>query len=144
VANEPEGIPIETLFEQKVFPVRHRRDEKFPEGESLDDLACRAEVAIQECVLPHLLHAPIPEDQHSGLHVALVSHRACIGEMMLALIRLDPEADQERTQYPGPLNAAWTRVDIRVRDGNYGLVDPSNPPALEVRITNENHREHLI
>ena len=110
----PEGTPIETLFEQNIFPVLYGRDEKYPEAESLNDLACRAQVAIRECVLPHLPSAPIPEDQHSGVHVALASHGLCIGELILALIALDPEADKGQAHY-GLLNTAWTRVDIRVR-----------------------------
>lgn len=110
----PEGIPLETLFEQKIFPVLEGRDEKYPEAESLNDLALRAHVTIRECVLPHLPDAPIPEDQHSGIHVALASHGLCIGELISALVALDPEADKGQTHY-GLLNTAWTRVDIRVR-----------------------------
>jgi broad specificity phosphatase PhoE len=118
VPDAPKDVPIETLFEEKIFPVRHGRDGKFPEGESLDDLAFRSEVAIRECVLTHLPHSPVPEDQDSGVHVALASHGLCIGEMVSALIRLDPEADQEKT-YFGLKNTAWTRVDIRVRVSIY-------------------------
>jgi len=139
VLDAPEGIPIETLYEQKIFPVLHGLDEKFPGGESLNDLARRAEVAIQECVWPHLPHIPVSEDQSPGIHVALASHGLCIGQMVSALIRLDPEADQKKTYY-GLKNTAWTRMDIRVRDGP---VDPANPLALQVRVTHHNHREHL-
>jgi len=115
VLDTPEGIPMETLFEQKIFPVLHGRNEKFPGGESLDDLARRAEVAIQECVLPHLpAHTPVSEDRYQGVHVVLASHGLCIGEMVSALIRLDPEADQKKTYY-GLQNTAWTRVDVRVK-----------------------------
>ncbi|KAF8962621.1 histidine phosphatase superfamily [Flammula alnicola] len=138
----PEDTPLEALFEKKIFPVLDGRDEKFPEAESLDDLAVRAEIAIRECVLPHLPHAPLPEDQHSGVHVALASHGLCIGELVAALLRLDPEASENQTHY-GLMNTAWTRLDVRVRDGNHGPVDPANPPPLDVRVTHVNHSEHL-
>jgi len=114
VLHAPEGTPNEILFEQKIFPVLYGRDEKYPKAESLNELARRAQVAIRECVLPHLPTAPIPEDQHSGVHVALASHGLCIGELVSAVIALDPEADKEQTHY-GLENTAWTRLDVRVR-----------------------------
>ncbi|KAJ3478223.1 hypothetical protein NLJ89_g12385 [Agrocybe chaxingu] len=61
---------------------------------------------------------------------------------MSALIRLDPEAKKGQ-KYSGLLNTAWTRVEIRVREGHNGPVDPSNPPPLEVKMTHFNHKEHL-
>lgn len=85
------------------------REEKFPEAESLNDLARRAEVAISECVLPHL-----SESESKEVHVAIASHGLCIGELVAALIRLDPEADKKKN-YTGLMNTAWTRVEVKVR-----------------------------
>jgi len=95
VRDAPEDIhiPIETCFQQRISRGRH---EKFPEGESEDDLARRAEVAIRECVLPHLPYAPVPQDQYSGVHVAIASHGQAIGQMVLALIMLDPEETKKK------------------------------------------------
>ena len=44
----------------------------------------RADVAIAECVLPHVL-----ED---GAHIVVADHGVCIGELISALLRLDPDS----------------------------------------------------
>ena len=53
-----------------------------------------------------------------------------------------PEADHLQN-HTGLENTAWTRAEVRVRDGHEGPIDPENPPPLEVRVTHKNHREHL-
>ncbi|KAF8155658.1 phosphoglycerate mutase [Crassisporium funariophilum] len=142
VITPPENVPLEQLYAQKVFPVLYQRDERFPEAESLDDLAARADVAIKECVLPHVPDAPHPVGQDSGVHIAIASHGLCIAELVGALLRLDPEADKDEN-YAGLMNTAWTRVVIRVKDGHHGPVDPSSPPPFEVRVTHVNKIDHL-
>jgi len=153
----PKNFTLTELYEQKIFPALYKRNEKFPEGESLDEVALRAEAAIRECVLPHVQCSPgiIPlgsesqsdpnlkrADGESGVHVAITSHGACIAELIRALLKLDPEANQDR-RYSGLWNTAWTRVEIRVRDGHHGPIDPVNPPPLEVRVTHVNQKEHV-
>jgi len=113
----------ELYYEQKIFPALFIRDEAFPEGESLDDLALRAEVAIRDCVLPHVQILPSVESVESNdlkqevpaVHVALFSHGNCISEMVSALLRLDPEANCDGNFLGLLNNAAWTRAEIRVR-----------------------------
>lgn len=105
----PPDTTREALHAQNIFPVYYERHEKFPNGESLDDLRERAVDALRQCVLPHL--------ENDEGHVAIASHGLCISEMMAALVSLDPEADQT-VSYRGLLNTAWTRVHVqrRVRD----------------------------
>jgi broad specificity phosphatase PhoE len=55
----------EELLAKNMFPVLSSPSAKFPEGESIDDLARRAEEGIKECVLPHLL-----ED---NVHIAIAT-----------------------------------------------------------------------
>lgn len=130
-----ENTPREELWAKNVFPMLYERQDKFPGGETLDDLAARAEVAIRDCVVPHLSDGP-------DVHVALASHGLAIGELVAALLRLDPEADHKQ-EYSGLQNTAWTRVSVCIREGHTGLIDPSNPPPLEVRVTHQNSAEHL-
>ncbi|KDR80143.1 hypothetical protein GALMADRAFT_62388 [Galerina marginata CBS 339.88] len=138
VLQPPEDTPYEVLYEQKIFPVLYGREEKFPEGESLDDLARRAEEAVKECVLPHLPEA----HKKDGVHVAIASHGLCIGEMVPALLRLDPKANRNE-RHTGLMNTGWTRVEVRFRDSHIGPIDPTSPPPLEVRVTHVNNKEHL-
>lgn len=83
------------------------REEKFPGGESLDDLASRAEDAIAECIVPHLRAG-------DDLHIAMVSHGLCISELIAALLRLDPDSPRDLS-YRGLLNTAWTRVTVSTK-----------------------------
>lgn len=99
----PEGITREELYQKGIYPVLEHRYEKYANGESLNDLATRAEAALRECVFPHL---------DADAHIAIASHGLCISEMVSALMRLDPEADKS-ISYQGLLNTAWTRVNIQ-------------------------------
>lgn len=97
---------MQELYDKGIFPVLSGgRNVKFPEGESLNDLARRAEEAIAECVLPHI---------QSDSHIVIASHGLCISELVAALLRLDPDARRD-ISYAGLLNTAWTRVVVTTR-----------------------------
>lgn len=100
------------MYERGIFAVLYGRGDKFPDGESLDDLAARAAIGIQECVLPHL--------GEEGAHIALASHGLCISELVSALLYLDPGSRKGRS-YAGLVNTGWTRaeVDVEVGSQNY-------------------------
>lgn len=106
VVETPAGLTEEELFANNIFPILYSRSARFPEGESLDDLAVRAEKAIIECVLPHVL-----ED---GAHIVIAGHGVCIGELIVALVRLDPDSRGD-VSYMGLLNTAWTRVIVSIK-----------------------------
>jgi broad specificity phosphatase PhoE len=101
----PEGTTREELEKKGIYPVYWERDGKFDDGESLDDLFCRAEDALKECVFPYL---------DTDGHIAIASHGLCISELMSVLVKLDPEADHAES-YRGLLNTAWTRVELKRR-----------------------------
>jgi hypothetical protein len=73
----------------------YTRHDKFEGGESLDDLACRAEEAIDTTVWPHVVEAliprpPAPSDTHGekgrpeDAYIVLVSHELTIPELIAA------------------------------------------------------------
>lgn len=119
VIETPRGYSLTELYEQGIFPVIRTRDGKFPEGESLDDLALRAEKAIAECVVSHLA-------TEGDAHIAIASHGLCISELIAALIRLDPDSRRD-ISYAGLLNTAWTRavVKVKVHEPCFSLDDRS-------------------
>ncbi|KAF6744106.1 phosphoglycerate mutase [Ephemerocybe angulata] len=119
------------LYNEGVYPVFEHRHEKFPGGESLDDLRARAYKALGKCVFPHL-------DEDDG-HIAIASHGLCISELMAALVRLDPKADQS-ISYRGLLNTAWTRVKVERREGE---TREDGHPVLEVIVNHVNEAPHL-
>jgi len=107
------SVPLEEHFKNGVFPVLTDRDLRFPEGESLNDLANRAMQAINELVMPHV-HRCWKEGT-SDATLALVSHGLCISELVAALLKKDKDALSKGplgSKYAGLLNTAWTRVSI--------------------------------
>ncbi|KAJ3839643.1 phosphoglycerate mutase [Lentinula raphanica] len=129
----PEDKTLDELFADGIYPVLYDRDEKFPSGESLNDLASRADRAIMECVIPHL-------KSEGDFHIALVSHGLCISELVAALLRLDPDSRRD-VSYKGLLNTAWTRVSVSVKDPASDLEE--GVPALNVQVTHVNEAGHL-
>jgi len=126
----------EQLCERGIFPFLLDRDDRFPEGESMNDLQARAELAINDIVLPY-----VKEEAFSGedIHIAIVSHGLCISELVSALMRLD-HFKAGGGDWTGLLNTAWTRVALdAVANGNVGTHIP-----LEVRVTHVNEHPHLL
>jgi broad specificity phosphatase PhoE len=110
----PGGRSYDQCIQEGIYPVPITRQEKFPGGESEEDLDARADEAVAECILPHLNDTTKEKE-----HIAIASHGLAISALVAALLRLDPEADRS-VSYAGLLNTAWTRVVIsnRVRDAS--------------------------
>ena len=110
------GLSREEHYAKGLYPVLYHRYEKFPGGESLADVQERAERAIRELVLPHLIDAAKSGWKKDGPHVSLVSHGLCISELIAATVRLDAGAAEEGQggHWTGLLNTAWSRVTIDI------------------------------
>lgn len=106
------GMTLEEQFDQRKFPVLHYDDEKFPGGESLNDLAARANRAIEELVLPHVWTAA--KEGEKGVHIALVSHGLCISQLMAQLLKHNADGP-DGGDYRGLKNTAWSRVTISMK-----------------------------
>jgi broad specificity phosphatase PhoE len=150
-------INLEEEMANGVYPTLHGSDEKFPEGESINDLAQRANRANAALVLPHVWQAA--KEGKTGVHIAVVSHGLCISQMISELLKLS--ARQDNRDYRGLLNTAWTRlvIDIEVRTLGQMVVLPANvpqgaqegqPEALDkerplliMRVTDINRHSHI-
>ncbi|KAF8917080.1 phosphoglycerate mutase [Mucidula mucida] len=126
----PRGMSEEDAYKQGLFA---STVEKFPEGESMDDLLDRARIAIQEVVFPHLVEAA-----KGDVHIAVASHGHCIAMLMEALLSTDTTF-QHDVEYFGLANTAWTRAIVDV-DPSYTATDS---PQLSVKVTLLNQHEHL-
>lgn len=77
------NISLTQHYAEGKFPVLSGRAEKFPGGESIDDLAERASQAIEELVMPKVWKAV--REGKKGVNVAVVSHGLCISEVRMII-----------------------------------------------------------
>lgn len=103
-------MSLEEHYAQSLFPIHHERWRKFPSGESLDDLTERAEKAVREVILPHILTRL--KSGIRGSQIAVASHGLLIAEMVPVLLKMDPTSAESRTSFRGMHNTAWTRVTV--------------------------------
>ena len=113
---DPPGLTQEECYARNLWPVLHERWQKFPDGESLDDLAARAAQAIEQIVMPYVVKAA--REGKKGLHIALVSHGLCISELIPALLKKDVSGRHPGHHFRGMLNTAWTRITVDVKVDN--------------------------
>lgn len=106
-------MSLEEQFEQGIYPVLHERWQRFPDGESLDDVVKRAEQAIEELVMPHVWDAA--RQGKKNVHVAIVSHGICISELIPVLVLKDESHQHPGHRWRGLLNTAWTRITVDVK-----------------------------
>jgi len=136
---------LEEQFKNKIYPVLLGRDQKFPEGESPNDLQARAEQAIEELIMPHVWESA--REGHESAHIAVVSHGLCISELVAALMHKGvTERSGEGNKWKGLLNTAWTRAVIEVQGLQPGQKLEENAhdlPPVKVRVTDFNSHEHL-
>ncbi|KAF8442827.1 histidine phosphatase superfamily [Boletus edulis BED1] len=148
--------PLDDHFRDGQYPVLFERHEKFPDGESLDDVAVRAERFIRDHVLkPHLSRAISGVED---IHVAVVSHGLCISELVPALLKRSVGGSPAK-DYRGLQNTAWTRVTVqpkvilgplwlvrltkRIQPGaQLPEINNENLPPLIVAVTDVNRHEH--
>jgi broad specificity phosphatase PhoE len=95
-----------------IYISTYSRSEKFPGGESPDDLSRRAEKAVEELLLPYIWDTE--RDRSKNTHIAIVSHGLCIGAIMVALVKMDASGTRPSGDYYGLLNTAWARVSVEV------------------------------
>lgn len=67
-----------------MFPVLTGRDEKFPEAESLNDVALRATKAVNDLILPWVYSPENYGKSEGEVHLVVVSHGLCISEVRAA------------------------------------------------------------
>ncbi|KAF9241109.1 histidine phosphatase superfamily [Melanogaster broomeanus] len=129
---------LEDHFKDGQYPVPHHRNEKFPNGESLNDLAARADRAIHGLVLKPYLALSVTEN----VHVAMVSHGLCISELIPALLKRNHGGGSAK-DYRGLMNTAWTRVTVQAKPNTEISADLDNLPPLVVTVTDVNRHEHI-
>ncbi|KAH9080648.1 phosphoglycerate mutase-like protein [Lactarius deliciosus] len=107
-------------------------DDRFPEGESIKDLAERARKGLENLVLPHVWRAA--EEGKTGIHIAVVSHGLCITELVSELLK--KSAEEVRKPQANLVNTGWIQVAVDIEGAQIGQpidVD-KEPPVLTMRV----------
>jgi len=139
-----------TDIQHKAYPAKTGRDDKFPEGESLNELNQRASRAIDRIIIPAVLKAKGEKIEGvEGTHIIIVSHGLCISELLGNLVARTGKSVRSG-EYAGLNNTAWTRVQVGLKDEGDGEVggesiegqDPSTTP-LFVKVVAINSKKHL-
>jgi broad specificity phosphatase PhoE len=153
-SNSPKD-PNET--EEEVYYTIYNRHEKFPDGESLDDLADRADKALDQTVWPHVQEALKPGGDENA-HIIVVSHGLAISELVAAcefirvllstptndsypVLRRSPVPPTSGKSYSGLVNTGWTQLQIDI-----GLASPDRPEeriVTRIFVESVNNSPHL-
>ncbi|KAH6911399.1 histidine phosphatase superfamily [Coprinopsis sp. MPI-PUGE-AT-0042] len=126
-------------YAKGIFPTIFGRNERFPGGESKNDVAARARRFVQEVLMPYVRQE---DEGKEGLHIAVVSHGLIIPELISILWRMDKNPVMQETELRGNLrgmrNTGWTRVE-------FGLQEEENAAAADgYRSQNSAFKTHKI
>jgi broad specificity phosphatase PhoE len=101
-------LTLEDHFEKGAYPALHGGSERFPGGESLDDLAERAEKVIDEILTSYM------QEDHEEAYVAVVSHGTFLSELIAALVKRDTslKVTVQARDFRGMRNTGWTKVAV--------------------------------
>ncbi|EJD50631.1 phosphoglycerate mutase-like protein [Auricularia subglabra TFB-10046 SS5] len=132
-------------LQRGIFPVIRGRTERYPEGESRDDVRARGRRVLASFLMPHVLAArghPAGET-----HVAIVSHGICIAELLGAVLERVPSASRGDYWFGGVHNTGWHAMEVGLLDEEPGVADApapdANAAALWVNVTHVNNSAHL-
>ncbi|KAJ6508729.1 phosphoglycerate mutase-like protein [Mycena sanguinolenta] len=138
-------IPLAEQFDRGLYPRALNRSEKFPEGESLDDVQDRAKRCWAEVLLPYV-QEKAREDNDHPIHVAVISHGVFIKEALRALAKYDRSADFSACDYQFLRNTAWARAVVEMKTfpkGEDRVFSPNDLLLERIQLTHFNQYEHL-
>ncbi|KAJ7175911.1 phosphoglycerate mutase-like protein [Mycena filopes] len=132
---------LSDLFDQGIYPSLHGRRDKFPEGESLDDVRDRASIVWREILIPYVHE--VASIDNDDVHVAVVSHGIFIKEALRALAKYDHTLDLTVCDYRWLRNTAWARLTVGFKHAVGDAQDNVNDIPLRAHLTHFNECEHL-
>jgi broad specificity phosphatase PhoE len=107
-------LTLSAHYARGKFPAIYTRTEKFPGGESLEDMAKRVDGVIDEVLFPYVWQE---FEGAASMTVAIVSHGLFIAELVARLVKrsdidLDGTLQAEARNLRGLKNTAFTNVQV--------------------------------
>ncbi|KAJ7212064.1 phosphoglycerate mutase-like protein [Mycena pura] len=135
------NISLAEHYKRGVYPALPSRKQKFPEGESLDEVQDRARQVWAD-VLLHYVRQAASDEYHGQVHVVVVSHGIFIKEALRALVKYDSTVDTTLCDSQWLRNTGWARVVIGIK-GDEPISSQDSLPPLRVQLTHFNQCDHL-
>ncbi|KZW01506.1 phosphoglycerate mutase-like protein [Exidia glandulosa HHB12029] len=134
-------------LKQGIFPIIRGRTDKFPEGESRDDVRQRGARVLSEYLMPHILAARGHTPDTLPHRVAVVSHGICIAELLGAILYRVPSSERREYWFGGVQNTGWHCLEVGLLDEQPGVhngpeVSLHDAP-LKVLVRDINNHTHL-
>jgi len=136
------GLSFDEHIARGTYIPPQGRGARFPDGESLNDVAERADQAVQHLIVPTIQKAA--KEATDKIHVAIVSHGMFLTELIASLVALSgTKADP--VKFRGLRNTGWSRLTVQVgkhREGSYR--GASLPYVKVVHHNRSDHLDHLV
>ncbi|KAF8895486.1 phosphoglycerate mutase-like protein [Infundibulicybe gibba] len=133
------GLSSDEHYKRGKFPVPTSRTDRFPGGESREEVAARARRVVDEVCLPYIRDAE--GEGRTNDHIAIVAHGILIREVITILVSKGGGQGGTGADYGGMLNTAWARLAVKTRG------DEKEPEEGEEKLTvhlmDFNRCEHL-
>lgn len=113
-AKDPD-LTLAIHFARGKFPAIYTRTEKFPGGESLDDMTERVDTTIDNILLPYISQEA---EGDAPMTVAIVSHGLFIAELVARLMKRDgtyQDGTFNAQNLRGLKNTSWTKVQVTLK-----------------------------
>ena len=104
-------LTLSAHYARGIFPAIYTRTEKFPGGESVEDMAKRVDDVINEVLFPYVWQE---FEGGAPMTVAIVSHGLFIAELVARLVKRGNMAldGTEARNLRGLKNTAFTKVQV--------------------------------
>ena len=112
ICQKERNLTLSHHYAKGKFPAIYTRTEKFPGGESLDDMTKRVDCTIDDILLPYVRQEA---EGSTPMTVAIVSHGIFIAELISRLVKRDgayQDATLNARSLRGLKNTAWTKVQV--------------------------------
>ena len=115
ISPKDRALSLSAHYARGKFPAIYSRTEKFPGGESFEDVAKRVDDVIDEVLIPYVWQE---FEGGAPMTVAIVSHGFFIAELVARLLKranIDLDGSEARN-LRGQKNTAYTKVQITINN----------------------------